>query len=289
MRKVFLLILTGLMCMTVAAKGDYSMRYRNQARFGDLLTLMLGTSRAGEADESKVSGLLETIEEESEADGWLARTIWENWKTLYVTPYTQNLWQGETDAGDILGEYPENGHAFVVLGYQLENGEMLPELKGRCEAAAACARRYPQSILVCSGGATGGNNPEKHTEAGMMKRYLKRDCGIDDSRIFTDERAMSTVENAVNTFRILRRKDVHNITIVSSSYHERWGQVLYHAQAALEYLRDGYEVKLIGNYSYPIEASPTFQDEAAWAVRQLAMILDLPATVRRAITQAANP
>ena len=44
--------------------------------------------------------------------------------------------------------------------------------------AAIAARVFPDSILVCSGGATGDNNPERHTEAGLMKQYLAGTCGI---------------------------------------------------------------------------------------------------------------
>lgn len=55
---------------------------------------------------------------------------------------------------------------------------MTEDLIGRCGAAAATARAFPDSVLVCSGGAAGGSNPEKHTEAGMMKAYLSEQCGL---------------------------------------------------------------------------------------------------------------
>ena len=96
---------------------------------------------------------------------------------------------------------------------------------------------------ICSGGATGPNNPDGHTEAGLMKEYLVRACGIDTSRIFTDESAMTTLENAENTFEILRAKGIRTITIVTSDYHQKWGQVLYNALAAVYAQRYGYSVE----------------------------------------------
>jgi hypothetical protein len=68
--------------------------------------------------------------------------------------------------------------AFLILGCRLENCTMTEDLIGRCGAAAAVALAFPDSVLVCSGGAAGGSSPEKHTEAGMMKAYLSEQCGI---------------------------------------------------------------------------------------------------------------
>ena len=86
----------------------------------------------------------------------------------------------------------------MVLGYELLNGGMTDELKGRCDAAAAAAKTFPASLLVCSGGATGQNNPQRHTEAGLMKDYLVDECGIAAERVFTDERALTTAENIIS-------------------------------------------------------------------------------------------
>ena len=169
--------------------------------------------------------------------------------------------------------------AIVVLGYELENGEMTDELKGRCEAAAAAARSFPSAILVCSGGATGENNPENHTEAGMMKEYLAEQCGIDADRILIDESAMTTVENAVNTFEMLRERDIRTMTIVTSAYHQKWGQAVYNAVGAICRLEYGYAVEIVGNYCFDTEPSnPMLRMDSFIASRQLAQILNLPHT-----------
>lgn len=141
-------------------------------------------------------------------------------------------------------------HAFVVLGYQLKDGEMEDELKSRCDAAAAAALQFPDSILICSGGATGDNNPLSHTEAGLMKQYLVETCGVSTDRIFIDEEAMTTTENALNTFSILKKQGIDTITLVTSSYHQRRAHMLYYTIADFYRLKNGWDVQLIGNWSF---------------------------------------
>ena len=74
-------------------------------------------------------------------------------------------------------------HELNDYTYLLPDGEMTEELVGRCKAAAAAAKAFPDSIIVCTGGATGANNPDGHTEAGLMKEYLVKRCGISRKRI----------------------------------------------------------------------------------------------------------
>ena len=167
--------------------------------------------------------------------------------------------------------------AFLILGCRLENCAMTEDLIGRCGAAAATARAFPDSVLVCSGGAAGRSSPEKHTEAGMMKAYLAEECGIDPDRIFTDDRAMTTAENAINTLAILRKQGIETVTIVTSAYHQKWGQVLYNAMAAVYEIRYGYPVSILGNFCYNIGAEDeAYQHDDRIAIRQLSQILNLP-------------
>ncbi len=214
------------------------------------------------------------IDEDAQAVGEdLALSIAEHWKKVYLDPDYTLYMDGKDDPALI----PVSGrHAFVVLGYALENGEMTAELKGRCDAAAHAAKAFPDSILVCSGGATGGNNPEKHTEAGLMKEYLTVVCGIEAERIFTDEKAMTTAENAINTFAILKEQQIETMTIVTSSYHQRWGQVLYNALAARYRQEQGYSAEIVGNYCYEIEpSSSSFRKDYRIAASQLRKILNI--------------
>lgn len=149
---------------------------------------------------------------------------------------------------------------------------------------AAAARALPSAILVCSGGATGENNPEGHTEAGLMKKYLSEICGIDAERIFIDEKAMTTAENAVNTFEILRKNRIKTMTIVTSAYHQRWGQAVYNAVGAVFRERYNYDAEIVGNYCLEIEPSvEMYRLDDRIAVMQIAQILGLPEDVVRSL------
>lgn len=252
------------LCAAAAETGAFA-----QVTYGNLLADML------EACEHPSDEGIRRIDADVDAlrDG-MARPIAEHWKKVYLDPgYKLYLWGADDPAAlEITG-----AHAFVVLGYELKDGRMTEELKGRCEAAAEAARAFPDSILVCSGGATGENNPEGHTEAGLMKDYLTVECGIDPGRVFIDERAMTTAENAVNTLAILKEQGVETMTLVTSAYHQRWGQVLYNAVAARYALERGYSVRIVGNFCYDIEPSNDFyRKDAQIAVVQLGRLLDLP-------------
>ena len=210
----------------------------------------------------------------------LALSLVESWKTVWLDPEYRLYLNGQDDPSLL----PVTGkHAFIVLGYQLSNGEMTEELIGRCDAAVAAARAFPDSILVCSGGATGENNPQRHTEAGEMRKYLVKNCGIDKSRIFIDEKARDTVENAVNTFEILREQGIRTITIVTSSYHQKWGQAIYNAMNALYRQRFDYSVEIVENYCYEKKPKDSFKKDDRWAASQLAAVLNLPGKLTKSL------
>ena len=258
-----ILALALLLCAPALAE-DYHISEDNMTNFTNLLTgMMQAYEQPSEGDNAFFDMALEAIGSVSDTDLELATAILDHWKSVYLNPnYPLYLYQGE-----------ESAETLAVTNI---DGEMTDELIGRCNAAAAAARAYPTTILVCSGGATGDNNPEMHTEAGMMRDYLRNVCGIDEARIFTDERAMTTLENAVNTFAILREQGVQTLTVVTSAYHQRWGQVLYNAMAALQRLGSGYSAELVGNYSFPIEAPEQFRQDDRFALRQLSSMLGLP-------------
>lgn len=110
-----------------------------------------------------------------------------------------------------------------------------------------------------------------------MRDYLVKECGIDADRIFIDERALNTAENAINTFDILRGQDIEAMTIITSAYHQRRAQVLYNALAALYRQEYDYCAEIVGNFCYDIEPTGmnTSMDDRL-AVQQLAGILELP-------------
>ena len=230
----------------------------------------IGSLLAALASEQEARDLVTADMKALENNEW-AVFIAKKWNEIYFNPDYRVYMDGKDDPGTL----PVSGkHAFVVLGFELENGEMQDELKARCEAAAAAAKTFPDSILVCSGGATGDNNPEGHTEAGLMKEYLVQNCGIAPERIHIDESAMTTLDNAVNTFTILKNRGIDTITIVTSSYHQRRANILYETLAEIIRKTEGVSITVAGNYSCDAQIPDELEKvDARIAAMQLAEIL----------------
>ena len=290
MKKPFLLIFFAMFLSLTAGAvgegGEYHIARGNNIRFGKLLAqLEKACDHPSAKDEAVITSLLADIRDRNETDGEVADAITDHWRTVFLKQngeYPLYVHHGEERAEELeaSGLLPGNGqaHAFVVLGFQLVKGEMTQELKSRCEAAAAAARSWPDAILVCSGGATGSANPKKHTEAGLMKQYLTEVCGIDACRIYTDEQARTTRENAVNTFAILREKQIASYTLVTSGYHQCWSQVLYHAMGEIcRHSEGAYTATLIGNYCADVTPSRrSYLRGDRFAIYQLGQLLKLP-------------
>lgn len=261
-RRGIALLIALLMLLGAAGAESWQAAEKDIPRFRTLLAL-LRASCTGDMDRDAAEAVLEEIRAESDTDYAVARAITDHWySTVLDADYRMFLWRGEKEALPLERSGLEFGakHAFVVLGYQLENGQMTWELAGRCDAAAAAARAFPDSILVCTGGATGANNPDGNTEAGLMKDYLVKICRISRRRIFTEPEAMTTLDNAVNVLRILREQGIETMTLVTSDYHQRWAQILFNAVAAVYAASSGYEVRIAGNYNYRVrpDAERTF-------------------------------
>ena len=243
-----------------------------------------------EAYENPSDGALVKIDADAEAlRDEVASSVAGHWKAVYLDPDYRLLMYGQDDP--TLLRIPDGGrdHAFVILGYELLNGEMTDELKARCEAGAAAARAYPASVLVCTGGATGENNPDLHTEAGLMKDYLVRTCGLDAARILTDDRALNTADNALNSFAIMQAQGVRTMTVVTSSYHQRRGQTLYNAVGAQYRKEHAYPVGIIGNYCVDIEPSRDLERmDGVMAALQLGVVLNLPEEETEALRAALS-
>lgn len=280
--KIVALLLALIVLLTGnALAANYRADAGNAENFAALLLdLIHACESPSEADRAAIEADVAAIAQVSSRDGAIARSVAEHWQRVYVNSdgsYQPVLYAGGSEAPELaLSPIPDSpAHAFVVLGFELKNGEMTDELKQRCDAAAAAARSYPETILVCSGGATGKNNPGGHTEAGLMKAYLTG-LGIEADRIIIDEQAMTTVDNAVNTVKMLMDRQVSTMTLVTSSYHQRWGQVIYNAVAAVCRELTGYALEIVGNYSCPVEPSERYRRDHRIAARQLCAVLSLP-------------
>ena len=125
-------------------------------------------------------------------------------------------------------------HAFVVLGYQLNSdGSLKPEAIGRCDVAYESAMKYPNALIFVTGGGTASGN-KTATEGGQMKEYLVNVKGLDENRIITETKAMDTIQNAEYTILELIEKKIKTITVITSDYHIRRGNILFKGEALLK-------------------------------------------------------
>lgn len=268
-----LLAVSFLMPFTAGASSE---RYRFNSKSVRIIKDMIGLMKKENLHQTaerreNLANDLEKIRKLSDTDYSVASAIMDCWENVMVNEdYRFIIYEGGTYATELedsgIGSYER--HAFVVMGYALSYGKMQKELEGRCDAAAAAARSYPDSILICTGGATGGGNPDRHTEAGEMKAYLTERCGIDPARIFTDTEAKLTVDNAMNTLEIMKEQDIHACTIVTSDYHQRWSQMLFRAMAAISF-EEGYPVEIVSNYNYRGKEKHSIESMRSMALSQL--------------------
>ncbi|MCM6772266.1 YdcF family protein [Nocardia sp. CDC159] len=105
----------------------------------------------------------------------------------------------------------------VVLGYGLlPDGTMRPELVGRLTAAWVQAIAAPWAPVVVTGGNPQGGVSEAAAMAGWLIGH-----GIPAERIHVEERANSTVQNALFGTRMLRAAGADSAVVVTSPNHIR--------------------------------------------------------------------
>ncbi|MFC4373813.1 YdcF family protein [Nocardia halotolerans] len=110
---------------------------------------------------------------------------------------------------------PQTG--IVVLGYGLlPDGSLRPELENRLTAAWLQAIAAPFSPVV----VTGGNPQNGISEAEAMRRWLIG-RGLPGERIHVEDRAGSTVQNALLGTRLLRDLGATSAVVVTSPNHIR--------------------------------------------------------------------
>ena len=77
-----------------------------------------------------------------------------------------------------------------------------------------------KDTIILTGGRV--QKKTKHTEAYLMKKYLLQKYKIPSENIITEPKAMNTIENAINSYKILKKIkniDKYNIIIISSLFH----------------------------------------------------------------------
>lgn len=94
----------------------------------------------------------------------------------------------------------------IVLGACVRGTRVTRSLSYRLKKAAVYAKKYPECILVVSGGQGPGENI---TEAEAMSGYLQK-LGISPERILLEDRSVNTRENLVFSRRIILQYEEKN-------------------------------------------------------------------------------
>lgn len=113
--------------------------------------------------------------------------------------------------------------AIVTLGYVLNpDGSMNEILINRLEKTLELAKQLPHAMLVVTGGVPKNNQ----TEARLMADWLVAK-GISATRIYQDNFARSTVENALFSRYALSKHNIKNVVIISSGSHVRRSEAMF--------------------------------------------------------------
>ncbi len=114
--------------------------------------------------------------------------------------------------------------AVIVLGAAVHGDKVTWVLENRLNTAMEYMEEHPAAICVVSGGQGAG---ETVTEASAMKKYMV-ERGMDESRIYTEEKAKNTKENFAYSKQIIDEVVGNNarIAFVTTNFHVyRAGQV----------------------------------------------------------------
>ena len=124
----------------------------------------------------------------------------------------------------------EKTEAVIILGCQVRGEEPSAMLKNRLDAALDVLRENPEAVCIASGGK--GDN-ENISEAECMRRYLIAN-GIEDERIYVEDKSESTEENLAFSRDILENLGISdNIMIVTSEFHQ-YRAAVYAAKNGLQ-------------------------------------------------------
>ena len=104
----------------------------------------------------------------------------------------------------------------IVLGCMVLDGEPSPMLALRIGKADEYLNAHPDAVCIATGGK--GSN-EEMSEAECIRRYLVRG-GIDESRIYVEDKSVDTTENIRFANEIIEAEGLpKDVVVVSECYH----------------------------------------------------------------------
>ena len=234
-KTVILVAVAALLVAAAGCKKEEAQKPEPQALIEEMV---VDYGSYGEAAYTRVDELLKELcgVDPAAAEKWDA--IMDLWKDPAPALHYDVLPDGLADTDAL---------CIVVLGFQLEpDGSMREELIQRLETAKRSAEKYPNALIVCTGGGTASENASA-TEADKMAAWLTEN-GVAPERVIAENKSLTTAQNAIFTFDILTERfpQVRELAIVSSDYHIATGNLLFGAEAIL---RDS-EIKVVSNAAW---------------------------------------
>ncbi len=124
----------------------------------------------------------------------------------------------------------EKTEAVIILGCQVRGETPSQMLKRRLDAALEVLNDNPEAVCVMSGGR---GNGEDISEAECMRRYLTA-AGIDEARLYAEDKSTSTRENIAFSAEILENLGIsENIMLVTNEFHQ-YRAYIYASRAGLK-------------------------------------------------------
>lgn len=163
----------------------------------------------------------------------------------------------------------------TVMGYQLmPDGDIRSELRDRLEVTLASAQKYPNAYILVTGGPTASQN-KKVSEASQMAKWLVGK-GISQDRIIVENKARSTIENAIYGCKLLYRDypQVKTMAVITSDYHIRRSCLYMSTQAALDaYDLQEEPIRVVANATCRVE--PNYPKDLDTQVEGMGILTDL--------------
>ncbi|MBR1530845.1 MAG: YdcF family protein [Eubacterium sp.] len=106
----------------------------------------------------------------------------------------------------------------IVLGCRIRGDIPSGSLRARCSAAAKYLEAHPDAVVI----ASGGQGKDENLSEGQCIHDLLVEKGIDDSRIYIEDKSHSTDENVANSKKIIEENNLSkDVAIATSDYHEK--------------------------------------------------------------------
>ncbi len=117
----------------------------------------------------------------------------------------------------------KGSNAIVTLGYALNpDGSMHDILIKRLEKTLEIAKELPDALIIVTGGVPQNNK----TEGNLMAEWLIQH-GVEAKRIYPENYARSTVENALFSRYALAKHRIKNAVLISSGSHIRRADAIF--------------------------------------------------------------